>query len=96
MLPMHEAGMVRVQVQQVTRTTAMTGPIPGLCGGCRYARRIETTRGSTFWLCRLSETDRRYPRYPALPVVTCAGFEPLDRSVPHGGWPAPSDPVEPA
>jgi hypothetical protein len=76
------------------------GSIPGLCAGCRYARRIETTRGSTFWLCRLSETDRRYPRYPALPVVSCAGFEPLDepldRSVPPGGRPASPDPTEPA
>jgi hypothetical protein len=85
-----------VHASHAPQALVVTGPIPGLCAGCRHARRIETTRGSTFWLCRLSETDRRYPRYPALPVVSCAGFEPIDRSVPPGGRPEPEDPAEPA
>ena len=48
---------------------------PGLCSTCRHAHRIEAAR-STFWRCRLSETDPRFPRYPALPVRTCEGYEP--------------------
>jgi hypothetical protein len=55
-----------------------------------------TARGSTFWLCRLAETDHRYPRYPTLPVVRCAGFEPIDRSVPSSARPDPDPPAEPA
>jgi hypothetical protein len=36
---------------------------------------IETARGSRFSLCELSRTDPRFPRYPNLPVLACAGFE---------------------
>jgi hypothetical protein len=50
-------------------------PPPGLCGACRHSRVIETRRGATFRLCERSADDPRYPRYPALPVVDCAGFE---------------------
>ncbi len=55
------------------------GPQPGLCGACRHSRLIQTVRGSRFRLCQRSLTDPRYPRYPSLPVVDCAGFEPLER-----------------
>ena len=51
---------------------------PGLCMGCRHAHRIDTARGSTFWRCRLAEVDARFPRYPRLPVVECAGYEPVE------------------
>jgi hypothetical protein len=44
------------------------------------AHRIESARGSTFWRCRLSETDARFPRYPALPVLACTGHEPMEPS----------------
>ena len=47
----------------------------GLCDSCRHQRVIRNTRGSEFSLCELSKTDRRYPRYPRLPVVKCAGYE---------------------
>jgi hypothetical protein len=43
---------------------------------CRHARLIESKRGSVFRLCERSATDPTYPRYPALPVVRCAGYEP--------------------
>ena len=64
----------------------MTGPAPGLCGACRHSRPIRTTRGTMFRLCERSTTDVRYPRYPTLPVVRCAGFEPgdLDKRPPDG------------
>jgi hypothetical protein len=56
---------------------------PGLCGRCRYARVVESGRGSRFWLCERSRTDPRYPRYPRLPVTRCPGFEAAtDRSAP--------------
>ena len=48
---------------------------PGLCSTCRHAHRIEAAR-STFWRCRLSETDARFPRYPRLPVLSCEGYSP--------------------
>ncbi len=46
----------------------------GLCRTCIHARVIRTPRGSTFYLCRLSETDPRFAKYPRLPVVQCAGY----------------------
>ena len=48
----------------------------GLCGTCRHARLITTARGSRFLLCERSKTDRRFPRYPQLPVLACTGYEP--------------------
>ncbi|TMQ27037.1 MAG: hypothetical protein E6K82_02815 [Candidatus Rokuibacteriota bacterium] len=46
----------------------------GLCAGCRHGRVIVSARGSTFWLCALGASDPRFPKYPRLPVVRCAGF----------------------
>jgi hypothetical protein len=47
----------------------------GLCQTCRNVRAISTARGSTFYLCRLAESDSRFPKYPRLPVSACAGYE---------------------
>jgi hypothetical protein len=33
-----------------------------------------SARGSTFWLCALSASDPRFPKYPRLPVLRCPGF----------------------
>ncbi len=49
----------------------------GLCAACRHSRPIKTARGSVFRLCERSATDPAYPRYPALPVLDCPGFEPV-------------------
>ena len=52
-------------------------PIPpgaGLCAGCVHARLVVSGRGSRFVLCERSRTDPLFPRYPPLPVRTCAGF----------------------
>jgi hypothetical protein len=38
-------------------------------------QRVTSARGSTFYQCRLSFADARFPRYPPIPVVACAGFE---------------------
>jgi hypothetical protein len=48
----------------------------GLCAHCRHVEHITSARGATFYLCRLSLTDRRFPKYPALPVRACEGYEP--------------------
>ncbi len=45
----------------------------GLCSDCLYARKIETARGSTFYLCERSISDPTFPRYPPLPVLQCSG-----------------------
>ena len=65
---------------------------PGLCGQCAHARAIVSGKGSTFWLCRRSERDPAYPRYPALPVLRCAGFEQEIGTAPEPTPPQPSDP----
>lgn len=49
-------------------------PVPGLCGSCSFARLVRARRGSIYRLCRRSEADEGYPRYPHLPVTTCPGF----------------------
>jgi hypothetical protein len=47
----------------------------GLCAVCVHAHVIRNDRGSRFYLCRLSSTDPRFPKYPRLPVLQCSGFE---------------------
>lgn len=46
----------------------------GLCADCVQARRIESDRGARFYLCELSAVDPAYRKYPALPVIRCAGY----------------------
>jgi hypothetical protein len=58
--------------------TSMPSTPPGLCAACRHSRRIQTRTGSVFWLCERAATDPSFPRYPALPVLSCRGFEPVD------------------
>jgi hypothetical protein len=48
-------------------------PGVGLCATCVHSRRIESARGSVFVLCQLSATDPSFPKYPRLPVLSCAG-----------------------
>lgn len=50
-------------------------PRVGLCSVCKNVRRVEGGRGSTFYLCELGLVDRRFRKYPALPVIDCEGFE---------------------
>jgi len=51
-------------------------PSAGLCNLCAHQRLVGNTRGSAFSLCLLAKTDPCFPKYPRLPVVECAGFEP--------------------
>ena len=50
-------------------------PAAGLCAECVHARRIESSHGSAFYLCELSHTDPRFPKYPRLPVLSCDGYK---------------------
>ncbi len=46
----------------------------GLCASCAHSEIIRSSRGSMFYRCRLSDTDPRFPKYPRLPVIECAGW----------------------
>ena len=54
--------------------TGLRDPI-GLCATCCHARVVQSSHGSTFYLCRLADIDPRFDKYPRLPVLRCAGYE---------------------
>jgi len=56
--------------------SGQAGPPRGLCGACVHARVVASDRGAVFVLCARSKADPAFPRYPALPVVRCRGYEP--------------------
>ncbi len=58
---------------------------------CRNARVVTSGRGSRFYLCRLAERDPRFPKYPRLPVLACAGYKPTDASKLQGNEPPRSE-----
>lgn len=47
----------------------------GLCAECQHGREVVSSKGSRFWLCRRSEHDPRFPKYPRLPKRSCFGYE---------------------
>ena len=49
-------------------------PPAGLCETCANVRIVETRKGSRFYLCTLSDVDPRFPKYPGIPVLRCAGY----------------------
>jgi ADP-ribose pyrophosphatase len=57
--------------------------IESLCEHCIHRREIVSGRGSRFLLCRMSQKDRRFHKYPPQPIVQCSGHEPLRQ---HGPW----------
>ena len=65
----------------VLKTLNMLGPQHGY----GLARRIESRRGSAFYLCGRAETDPAYARYPRLPVRECPGYERATGSNPDSG-----------
>jgi hypothetical protein len=48
----------------------------GLCADCLHMRQIKSDRGSLFYMCQLSATDEKFPKYPRLPVLRCSGYQP--------------------
>jgi hypothetical protein len=69
----------------VRASLTITAGVAGLCASCRFAEIITSSRGSTFYLCTLSETNPAFRRYPALPVLRCSGYQPT---------PGPRDPLD--
>ena len=57
-----------------SRGTGQPAPVHGLCPLCANVKVITNDRGSRFYLCQLSATDKRFPKYPPQPVLACAGF----------------------
>ena len=68
------AGMRYARGVGAKDTLPLENPGVGLCAGCLYARRIESARGSLFYLCEKSAADPKYPKYPRLPVIRCTGY----------------------
>ena len=52
----------------------------GLCANCAHVQIIKSDRGSVFYMCLLSKTDPRFPKYPRLPVIACSGYEAVPRT----------------
>jgi|RhiMethySRZTD1v2_1073278.scaffolds.fasta_scaffold02774_18 hypothetical protein len=50
-------------------------PAIGLCSRCQHCRIVKSER-SAFYMCRLSFTNPEYRKYPPLPVLRCAGYQP--------------------
>jgi hypothetical protein len=53
--------------------------VPSLCETCASRRKVVTRTGSRFLLCRLSQTDPAFPKYPLQPVVRCDGYRATDK-----------------
>jgi hypothetical protein len=64
----YAAGMTQASDPEREKTRA------GLCSDCVHARRVDSDRGSVFFLCELSASDPRFPKYPRLPIVSCPGY----------------------
>ncbi len=79
-----EASRYPVKVSEAKREELQRSV--GLCADCRFMRRMESDRGSIFYLCERSATDASFPKYPRLPVLQCVGHEPLsaERERPEG------------
>jgi len=46
-----------------------------ICESCAHRKEVVSGKGSRFLMCKLSQTDRRFSKYPPQPVVDCTGFE---------------------
>ena len=48
----------------------------GLCERCIWQRVVVSGKGSRFSMCRRAADDPAYAKYPRVPVLACAGYEP--------------------
>lgn len=68
-------GCVRYPDPMANTTKAMIrNEQAGLCADCIHARQIESSRGSTFVLCEMSQENPQFAKYPRLPVLSCRGY----------------------
>jgi hypothetical protein len=51
--------------------------IQSLCETCLHKKEVVSAKGSRFLLCRLSQNDRRFAKYPPQPVVKCVAYTEL-------------------
>jgi hypothetical protein len=63
---------------------AALGAEPGLCATCLHAKLNLTRRGTAYLRCLRADWDDRLVRYPRLPVPSCPGFQPEDRTTEEG------------
>jgi hypothetical protein len=56
------------------------GGARSLCEVCHHRREIRSAKGSRFLLCQLSVSDKRFPKYPAQPVLACEGFDEMEKT----------------
>ena len=52
-----------------------TSDIAGLCETCLHCKRIVSDKGSVFYRCLLSDSDKRFAKYPRIPVLVCSGYQ---------------------
>jgi hypothetical protein len=45
-----------------------------LCEACAWMREVVLAKGSRFYLCRLSQTNPAFPKYPPQPVRRCERY----------------------
>lgn len=45
-----------------------------LCHTCKYKSEVRSNRGSIFLMCKYSEINAAYPKYPPLPVLSCNAY----------------------
>ena len=44
---------------------------------------VGSSRGSVFYRCEHADVDARFPKYPRLPVLTCAAYVPASSDPQH-------------
>ena len=54
----------------------------GLCESCAHVQIVRSSKRSSFVLCRLSEVNPAFRRYPTLPVIACAGYSSATEAAP--------------
>ena len=54
-----------------------------LCRTCSNVRKVVSGTGSTFLLCKLYQSDERFPKYPPQPVVRCDGYAEKQTTMPN-------------
>ena len=59
-------------------SVASRGENGGLCPSCTHVKRIESARGSTFFMCRRALRDVSFAKYPPQPRWACLGYEERD------------------
>ena len=47
----------------------------GICLDCKLAKIVVSAKASRFIQCQKHFEDKRFAKYPRLPVMACSGFE---------------------